>query len=65
VPEYRLVSAEGPEHAKTFTCQVYLGERLLGSGQGPSRKGAEQAAAEGALNRGVFDSVTENKEMVP
>ena len=48
-PCYRLVSEEGPEHAKNFRVEVFLGERFLASAQGRSKKEAEQQAAKAAL----------------
>jgi ribonuclease-3 len=51
VPEYRLVSSEGPEHAKTFTYEVYVNDRCLCQGSGNSRKSAEQEAACDALKK--------------
>ncbi len=47
VPEY-VIADEGPDHAKTFTAQVRVGEGLYGHGVGRSKKEAEQAAAETA-----------------
>jgi ribonuclease III len=47
VPEY-LVGASGPDHAKTFTAQVRVGEQVYGHGVGRSKKEAEQQAAETA-----------------
>jgi ribonuclease-3 len=47
VPEY-VISDTGPDHAKTFTAQVRVGERLYGLGVGRSKKEAEQQAAETA-----------------
>ncbi len=47
VPEY-LIEDEGPDHAKTFTAQVRVGEDVYGNGVGRSKKEAEQAAAETA-----------------
>jgi ribonuclease-3 len=47
VPEYVIEDA-GPDHAKTFTAQVRVGERLHGHGTGRSKKEAEQQAAETA-----------------
>ncbi len=49
VPEYKLTAADGPEHAKTFTSQVWLKQKQIGEGRGTSRKSAEQAAAQVAL----------------
>ena len=47
VPEY-LIEDEGPDHAKTFTAQVRVGDGVYGNGVGRSKKEAEQAAAETA-----------------
>jgi ribonuclease-3 len=47
VPEY-LIADDGPDHMKTFTAQVRVGEQLFGNGVGRSKKEAEQAAAETA-----------------
>jgi ribonuclease-3 len=49
VPEY-VIEEEGPDHAKTFTAQVRVGESLYGHGTGRSKKEAEQQAAETAYN---------------
>jgi ribonuclease III len=43
-PEYR-VESDGPDHAKTFTAHVVVGDEVLGSGDGGSKKEAEQRAA--------------------
>lgn len=51
VPEYKLLNAEGPEHAKTFTYEVFINSKSMGQGTGQSRKGAEQAAAQNALSK--------------
>lgn len=47
VPEY-VLSDDGPDHMKTFTAQVRLGDELYGDGTGRSKKEAEQGAAETA-----------------
>jgi ribonuclease-3 len=47
VPEY-VIEDEGPDHQKTFTAQVRVGDRLHGNGVGRSKKEAEQQAAESA-----------------
>ena len=47
VPEY-VIEDDGPDHMKTFTAQVRVGEQLYGNGVGRSKKEAEQAAAETA-----------------
>jgi len=47
-PRYRIVSARGPDHAKTFVAEVLLEDRAVGRGLGPSKQAAEQAAAQAA-----------------
>ncbi len=39
----------GEDHAREYESQVYLNDRLLGTGRGPSKKTAEEAAAAEAL----------------
>lgn len=48
-PIYRVVSEEGPSHAKTFSVDVILKGEPHGRGQGGSKKMAEQRAAKEAL----------------
>lgn len=50
-PHYRTVDAWGPDHARTFRVEVWAGERLLGTGEGPSKQLAQQEAARLALER--------------
>lgn len=45
IPQYNVTNEEGPEHNKTFTINVYLNGQMLGTGQGKSKKQAEQQAA--------------------
>jgi ribonuclease-3 len=47
-PAYRIVSEEGPDHAKTFQAEVVLGDRVAGRGSGHSKQAAEQRAAQAA-----------------
>ena len=47
--EYRLINEEGPAHERVFWIEVYVDDQLIGTGQGKSKKLAEQAAAENAL----------------
>jgi ribonuclease-3 len=47
VPDY-LIESDGPDHMKTFTAQVRVGDQLYGRGIGRSKKEAEQLAAETA-----------------
>ena len=48
---YEVVATAGADHARTFTVEVYLRDRPLGRGRGPSKKAAEEAAAREALAR--------------
>ena len=50
IPQYRVVE-EGPDHAKEFTATVYIGGEAYGSGEGRSKKEAEQRAAREAYDR--------------
>ena len=47
--EYSLVSQSGPDHDKRFVFSVTVNGKVLGEGEGRSKKEAEQAAAEKAL----------------
>ena len=49
VISYRLISEEGPDHDKHFTVEVLLNGTPVGTGTGSSKKRAEQAAAQNAL----------------
>ena len=42
---YEEVGESGPEHKKTFVMKVMIGEKVIGQGEGPSKKAAEQEAA--------------------
>lgn len=48
-PVYKTLSQSGPEHAKTFVVEVVWEGIPLGQGKGPSKKHAETAAAEEAM----------------
>ncbi len=47
VPDYQ-VEESGPDHQKSFRAVVRVGGRVLGSGEGRTKKAAEQQAAEAA-----------------
>ena len=49
VPHYRLEAEEGPDHDKLFRVSVWLKDRLLALGSGPTKKSAQQKAASRAL----------------
>jgi ribonuclease-3 len=46
VPHYSIVGSSGPEHAKIFTMEVRVGDKLVSRASGPSKKVASQRAAE-------------------
>jgi ribonuclease-3 len=48
-PHYRLVSDEGPPHARHYIVEALVGGRVLGRGEGRSRREAETEAARSAL----------------
>lgn len=48
-PVYELLQAQGPDHAKTFEVEVCLGAYRISRATGTSKKVAEQAAAQVAL----------------
>jgi ribonuclease III len=56
VPEYRTAES-GPPHERAFTAEVRLSGRVLGTGDGSTKKQAEQLAAERACRalRGAAD----------
>ena len=46
--QYAVVDQQGPDHDRIFRVQVSLGARVIGEGQGKSKKEAEQRAAQSA-----------------
>ncbi len=46
---YEVTNVEGEDHARAYEVEVFLHERPLGRGRGPSKKLAEEAAARTAL----------------
>ncbi len=51
IPSYHITGTAGPDHQKTFNVEVRLGDRVLGSGSGKSKKEAETEAAREALQK--------------
>jgi len=47
-PVYRITNESGPDHNKLFEAEVLLASRSVGTGQGRSKKEAEQEAAKKA-----------------
>ena len=50
-PDYHVIDATGPDHEKLFRVEVVVEGRVLGAGEGPSRRVAETAAAVHALEQ--------------
>jgi ribonuclease III len=48
-PHYEVLEQEGPDHEKTFTCGVFIGEEKIAEGTGNSKQKAETAAAAAGL----------------
>ncbi|MBX9906913.1 ribonuclease III [Patescibacteria group bacterium] len=44
-PTYKTLKEEGPDHDRTFTIGVFLGDEQIAQGMGRSKQEAEQAAA--------------------
>jgi ribonuclease-3 len=49
-PTYRMVREAGAAHDRRFSVQVHFDDEVMGEGHGRSKKEAEQAAAQDALN---------------
>jgi len=50
-PRYKIISEEGPDHAKIFTVGVYIRGEKIADGKGPSKQKAEEKAATLALKK--------------
>ncbi|MDZ4770881.1 MAG: ribonuclease III, partial [Chloroflexota bacterium] len=50
-PQYTVIAQTGPDHARQWTVQVQIGDRVAGQGMGHSKQAASQAAAHDALTR--------------
>jgi ribonuclease-3 len=49
-PVYKLVAESGPDHEKRFVTEIFVAGKLLGRGEGGSKKESEQDAAGKALD---------------
>jgi len=47
--EYRLCGESGPDHQKTFQIEVWINGERMASGEGTTKKEAEQRAAQSAM----------------
>ncbi len=50
VLEYFVIDERGPDHAKVFTVEARLNSNVIGTGEGKSKRAAEQMAAKQALS---------------
>ncbi len=48
-PTYETIDESGPDHEKTFTCAVFVGDERIAEGVGNTKQKAEQSAAAEAL----------------
>jgi ribonuclease-3 len=48
-PVYKVLSEEGPDHDKMFVIGVFVNNKLMGEGNGPSKQSAQVAAATAAM----------------
>jgi ribonuclease-3 len=60
-PTYTLVAETGPDHAKRFVTEIEIGGKMLGRGEGKSKKQSEQEAAKRALGELQRGGVAEVK----
>jgi ribonuclease III len=51
VPRYTVISETGPDHDKRFETNLVIGERVIATGAGRSKKEAEQQAARIAMEK--------------
>lgn len=50
-PIYKVVREEGPDHSKMFVVAAHIDDKEMGQGTGSSKKEAEQAAAQDAIEK--------------
>jgi len=50
-PTYEVLGESGPDHAKHFIVGVFLGEKMIAKGEGPSKQSAQEKAAEAGIKK--------------
>lgn len=50
-PSYKIIHEEGPDHQKTFTAALVVGDKTIATGTGNSKQLAQQEAARAGLER--------------
>ena len=61
-PVYRVLDEVGPDHDKVFTLGVFVGDKKMGEGVGPSKQYAQQQAARAALE--AYQSIDSSSKTV-
>jgi ribonuclease-3 len=56
-PAYKMLDEKGPDHAKCFQIAAAIGSQMFPAAWGPSKKEAEQNAAQHALES--FDEIVD------
>ncbi|PJF20742.1 MAG: ribonuclease III, partial [Phototrophicales bacterium] len=64
-PSYRVAGADGPDHAKEFHVEVTIGDVVIGTGIGTSKRAAAQEAARVALQHLEEKGFPEGVEITP
>lgn len=50
-PTYEVLGESGPDHAKHFIVGIFLGEKMIAKGEGPSKQAGQEKAAKAALKK--------------
>ena len=50
-PTYEVLGESGPDHAKHFTVGVFLGDKIIAKGGGPSKQAAQEKAAKAGIKK--------------
>ena len=50
-PIHKVLKEDGPDHDKNFTLGVFVGDKKMGEGEGPSKQTAQQEAAREAIRK--------------
>lgn len=50
-PTYKVLNEDGPDHDKIFTVGVFVNDKKIGEGTGPSKQNAQVSAAQSALEK--------------
>ena len=56
--EFKQLTHTGPDHCRTFYCELYVGNKKFGPGQGLTKKAAKKKVAQIALNKLIGTPMT-------